>query len=230
MLANDYISHWDINGFKPYMRYALAGGTGAVQENCIWQGETANLSPIDVNTTLKEMESSMMNNDAASNWDHRNNILNPLHNEVSIGIAYDDHNVYLVQDFENDYISWNVLNLGMNQTTLEGTINTQNSTIKQIAVFYDNVSPLTPDQLRQSPYTDGYDAGTLVGLVLPPNWQANEGITITAGKWVQNGNSFQIAFSLSQALATYGKGVYTLYIETGTSTADSLLTNSIWVN
>ena len=39
MLKNGYFSHWDMNGYKPYMRYTLAGGQGAVAENmCLARG------------------------------------------------------------------------------------------------------------------------------------------------------------------------------------------------
>ena len=34
LLDNNYFSHWDLNGYKPYMRYTLAGGSGSVSENC----------------------------------------------------------------------------------------------------------------------------------------------------------------------------------------------------
>jgi uncharacterized protein YkwD len=230
MLKNDYFSHWDTNGYKPYMRYTIAGGKGAIDENCALEGLIGTIFGIDVKSTLKDMEWSMMYNDSSSNWGHRDNILDPLHNRVSIGIAYDNNNVYLVQDFENDYISWNVLNANDNQVTLQGTIQGQQSDIEQIAIFYDNPAPLTPSQLEQAPYQNGYDAGTYVGLALPPNWQAKEGITITADSWTQNGNNFQISFSLSQAVAALGKGVYTIYVETGSSTAAALLTYSIWIS
>ena len=163
MLKNGYVSHWDMNGYKPYMRYTLAGGQGAVAENIAWQGETGNSVGIDVESALKDMEYSMMYNDSASNWGHRDNILNPLHNEVSIGIAYDNNNVYFVEDFINDYISWNQLSVNGNEVTMQGTIQTQPSNIKQIGIFYDNPSPLTVNQLEQAPYQDGYDAGTYVG-------------------------------------------------------------------
>ncbi len=230
MLANNFFSHWDTNSYKPYMRYTLAGGKGAVAENCAWQGLTGNIFGIDVKSTLKDMEWSMMYDDASSNWGHRDNILDPRHNKVSIGVAYDNHNVYLVQDFENDYVSWNVLNVNNNQVTLQGTIQGQQSDIEQIAIFYDNPKSLTPSQLKQTPYQGGYDAGTYVGSALPPNWQATGGITLTSDSWTQNGNNFQISFSLSQAVAAFGKGVYTLYLETGSSTADALLTYSVWIN
>jgi uncharacterized protein YkwD len=230
MLANQFFSHWDTNGYKPYMRYTLADGKGAIAENCAWKGLTGNIFGIDVKSSLKDMEWSMMYDDASSNWGHRDNILDPLHNSVSIGVAYDNHNVYLVQDFENDYVSWNVLSVDNNQVTLQGTEQGEQANIKQIAIFYDNPIPLTPSQLEQAQYQDGYDAGTYVGSVLPPNWQATGGITITADSWTQNGNDFQISFSLSQAVAAFSEGVYTLYLETGSSTADALLTYSVWIN
>jgi uncharacterized protein YkwD len=227
MLANHFLNHWDTNSYKPYMRYTLANGKGAVSENIAWSYNSGGLDPVNA---IEKLEHDMMYDDASSNWGHRDNILNPLHNRVSIGIAYDNQNMYLVQDFENDYISWNVLSVDNNQVTLQGTEQGKQSNIKQIAIFYDNPTPLTPSQLEQAQYQDGYDAGTYVGSVLPPNWQATEGITITADSWTQSGNNFQISFSLSQAVAAFGKGVYTLYLETGSSTADALLTYSVWIN
>jgi uncharacterized protein YkwD len=226
MLENNFFSHWDTNGYKPYMRYTLAGGKGSVAENCAAQLGFYS----DLKEALKGMEWRMMYDDADSNWGHRDNIIDPLHNRVSIGIAYDNRNVYLVQDFENNYVSWNVLSANNNQVTLQGTAQGEQTDIKQIAIFYDNPTPLTPSQLEQATYQDGYDAGTYVGSALPPNWHATEGITITADSWTQSGNDFQISFSLSQAVTAFSKGVYTLYLETGSSTADAILTYSIWIN
>ena len=228
MLKNGYFSHWDTSGYKPYMRYTLAGGKGAVAENIGWVGdwETARIS---LKQALNGSEWGMMYDDAACNWGHKDNILNSMHNEVSIGIACDSNNVYFVEDFINNYVSWSQLSVGGNEVTMQGTTQTQTNNIQQIAIFYDNPVPLTVNQLGQSPYNGGYDPGTFVGLVLTGNRQAQNGITITADNWQQNGNNFQISFSLSQAIAVYGKGIYTLYLETGYSTADSLTTYSIWV-
>jgi hypothetical protein len=170
----------------------------------------------------------MMYDDAASNWGHRDNILSPLHNKVSIGIAYDNNSIYFVEDFENDYVMWNVLNVNNSQVTMQGTIEKQGLTIKSIDVFYDRPAALTIDQLGNPPYQGGYDAGTYIALVVPPapsgqyyDWSGITVKGIVADNWNQNGNDFQISFSLSPAIATYGKGVYTLYVEVGSSTADS---------
>ncbi len=229
MLQNHYLSHWDMNGYKPYMRYTLAGGLGAVAENVAWQGQTGNVFPINVKSAIKDLEFNMMYQDASSNWDHRDNILNPRHNKVSIGVGYDDHNVYLVQDFEDDYVIWSQRNVDNDQITLKGTIQTE-GTIRSVAIFYDSPSNLTVTEIKQPQYQDGYGPGTYVGMALPPNWQATDGsVTITTSSWSQNGDSFEIGFSLSQATAAYGAGVYTLYLATGSSTAESLTTYSIWI-
>jgi len=176
------------------MRYTLAGGRGSVSENIAYVGQTGNIFALDVKSELKDREYSMMYEDAAENWGHRDNILDPLHNKVSIGIAYDKNNVYFVQDFENDYISWNQLNISNNQVTMAGTIESQQTNIQQISVYYDSPVASSVSQLGQAPYNDGYDPGTSVGLVLTGNWQAQNGITIKADNWQQNGINFQIIF------------------------------------
>ncbi len=229
MLKNGYFSHWDTNGYKPYMRYTLAGGQGSVAENIAWQRETGNVLGINVTSALESMEWGMMYDDASSNWGHKDNILNPLHNKVSIGIAYDDHNVYFVQDFEDAYVIWTERNVSGNQVTLQGSIQKDGLNIQSVTIFYDKPTNLSSVQLENPPYQGGYDPGTYVGMALPQNYQATGAITITADNWSQNGNNFQISFSLSQAIATYGTGVYTFYVETGASTADSLTTFSVWV-
>ena len=233
MLKNGYFSHWDTNGYKPYMRYTLAGGNGAIAENCAWQWESGSLFDIDAKSTLKDLEWSMMYDDAASNWGHKDNILNPLHNKVSIGIAYDSHKVYLVQDFEDDYVEWNVLSFSNNQVTMQGTITQTNLTLSQVGINYDKVANLTVQHLSNSPYQDGYDSGTYVGMVVtpPPTGsyysQPEKGIMIIATTWSQTGQNFDIAFDLSSASAQSGSGVYTLYLWTDNNSY--LTTYSVWI-
>jgi uncharacterized protein YkwD len=234
MLANDYFSHWDTNGYKPYMRYTLAGGEGAVAENCAWQGLTGNIFGIDVKSALSDLEYSMIYEDAASNWGHRDNILDPLHNKVSIGIAYDNHNIYLVQDFEDDYVSWSSLSASNNQVTMRGTITQKTFSFSQIGIYYDKTASLTSQQLSNAPYQGGYDSGTYVGMVVSPPPEGSyydsptRGILIEASTWSQSGQSFSISFDLSSAKAKCGSGVYTLYLWTDSDCY--LTTYSIWIS
>jgi uncharacterized protein YkwD/ribosomal protein L37AE/L43A len=227
MLKNNFFSHWDTNGYKPYMRYTIAGGKGSVSENCAAQlGFYSNLKE-----AIEEMEWRMMYDDADSDWGHRDNILDPLHNRVSIGIAFDNNDIYLVQDFEDVYVSWSTLSLS-NQVIMQGTILKAGESISQVAIYFDNPTPLTTQQLENPPYNGGYDAGIYVGMVVSPPPSGSqylppeEGILIIANTWSEAGQNFNIRFDMSTAFAQYGKGVYTLYLWTN---SDEYLTSfSIW--
>jgi hypothetical protein len=212
MLKNGYFSHWDMNGYKPYMRYTLDGGEGAVAENIAWQPDYPYFG---LKESIENMEWYMMYNDSSSNWGHKDNILNPLHNRISIGIAFNSTDVYFVEDFEDAYIYWTGLRTSQDShIDLEGNMIAQDNSIQLISIYYDNPSPLTVDQLQKTPYQDGYDSGSYVGSVVPQGYESNQGITITADTWQQSGSSFDISFSLSQAIAVHQSGVYTLYIQT----------------
>jgi uncharacterized protein YkwD len=223
MFNHGFFSHWGTDGSKPYMRYTLAGGKGAVEENiaAYLQG-----SPSDLKTALRDLEFNMMYDDASSNWGHRDNILNSFHNEVSIGISHDTGRLYFVEDFIDDYVNWSTFAITQNQVTLIGSPTKQMS-LSQVNIFYDSLpSNLTAYQLDNSPYVGSYTQGTFTGMALPPNYQSQQGITITAQTWVQSALTFQIKFDLSQVFNAYGKGVYTIYLQT--TSQDSLTSYSIW--
>lgn len=227
MLEQHFFSHWNTDGYKPYMRYTLAGGRGSVEENIAWYYSSSSFDAKDV---LKDLEWQMMYNDSDSSWGHKDNILNPSHNKVNIGIAVDSSNLYLVQDFENDYIQWSTFNISAtNEVTMIGTLEGENLPMSQISIFYDSPpSSLTAQQLEQPPYSGGYSTGDFAGMVLPPGYKSNNGVTITAQTWTQTGQTLQIRFNLSPTLNADGKGVYTLYLQPSASTADALTSYSIW--
>jgi len=228
MLQHDFFSHWDLNGYKPYMRYTLAGGQGSVSENCAWMYSSGFSDPKEA---LEDLQWQMVYDDAESNWGHRDNILNPFHNKVSLGIAYSDTVIYLVQDFEDDYVVWDTLDVSNNEVMMKGTLLTKELSIQQVAIYHDNPIPLTTQQLGNPPYDNGYDSGTYVGMVvcpLPSGWkyqQPEEGILIIANDWSETGQDFNINFGLSTAFARFGKGVYTLYLRTN---SNYITTYSVW--
>lgn len=210
MLEQGFFSHWDIKGYKPYMRYSLVGGQGFVSENVAWSSSTG---PINVKKAIDNLEWKMMYEDAMWNWGHRDNILNPFHNKVSIGIAYDNHNLYLVQDFENDYVDWaTFFQLDEeNDVTIDGRFIVDEVPIEAISIFFDlETFSLTSGQLEEPPYNGAYSFGSFVGMILPPRYESVEGITITAKNWIQRGGSFQIESNLSSAFNSFGYGIYTL--------------------
>jgi uncharacterized protein YkwD len=245
MLYYGYFSHWDTQGYKPYMRYTLLGGTGSVAENIALDSCTSSPANATLLTvapcSLKAIENGinnsewgMMYNDVGCcNNGHRDNILDPLHDQVSIGIAYnsDTGALYFVEDFQNDYIALStpIVNSGY-QIEVAGSM-TSAENVSQIGIYYD-ASPqaMNVSQLDQ---TSEYGPGTFVGGVLPPCAIGCEyysgAVTVYASSWQVNSDSITVDFSLNDFIKADGTGVYTMYVQTGSSTADSILTYSIFV-
>jgi hypothetical protein len=239
-----YFSHWDTQGFKPYMRYSLLGGTGAVAENAGLDSCTTS-PPNDSLTTLSDCslqnienglansEWGMMNNDVACcNNGHRDNILDPAHNRVSLGISYNQASgrVYLVEDFEDAYLQ---LSQPIQQSTGEISIiggSSSSIQVSQLTVFYDSTPvTMTNDQLDA---TFAYDPGSFVGGVFPPCSQActfyPNGVSSYASTWQATGTAIDIQFSMASFFAKDGSGVYTIYLQTGSSTGSAVLMYSVF--
>jgi len=230
MLEHHYISHWDTNGYKPYMRYTLTGGKGLVYENvaCHWGNY-----PLDPKEVLKQLEWNMMYDDEEWDWGHRDNILDPHHNKVSIGIAYDVYNLCFVQNFENDYTIWTTLSHKNGIVILTGDLILDNLTLAGVTISHEpESSELTPSQLGEPPYVGSCAFPVPVGYAVPPGWISKIGIQITAEKWIQQGKSFQIEFDLHPVSNKYGKGVYTLmlYGFYSTDKAEIVSIYCIWYN
>ena len=106
MIENCFLSHWGIDGMKPYMRHSMDGGYQYNAENisgyhyCVGYGY--------VNETPNEGVKDAMYGLMASPG-HRDNILDPHHRFVSIGVTNDNYNTFVVQLFEYDYIEFDRL-------------------------------------------------------------------------------------------------------------------------
>lgn len=240
MLENDYFSHWDTQGYKPYMRYTILNGTGFVEENVAYESTTLPtfLSTSSVESAIGSLEWQMMNNDSACCQNgHRDNILTSFHNRVSIGVAYNSNSVYFVEDFET-YLTTlslpieqgNVVTLGGNTS---GTIDPNSALI-----FYDPPpQPLTSFQLDNE-YYGSYDQGTFLGGVVPPCsgifsrcLEFAQGVTEQASVWQVSGTSIDIQFSLANFVQKNGNGVYTVYLLQGSQENPEYLTSiSIFVS
>jgi uncharacterized protein YkwD len=158
MLQNQYLSYWDTNGYKPHMRYTLAGGLGSVSENIASTYTSAGkINPFDV---IKNLETLMMQSA------QKTNILFPTHNKVSVGIAFDNNSLYFIEDFENAYVTWTKLSQTNGNVNMTGTLDQSTQPVQWIAVYYDSVNSLTPHQLANPPYYNSpCDLGTLIAAV-----------------------------------------------------------------
>ena len=236
MLKYGYFSHNDTQGFKPYMRYTLLGGRGAVEENVAYAYASSPYfaSTVAVESELKALEWTMMNNDSqCCNNGHRYNILSVLHNQVSVGVAFNGTRVYFVEDFENLYINLNFSVSDSYFVNMTGTPLMSGLSADAIYVAYDHAPiPETPAQLNSGP--NEYSQGLLVGGVLPPcdlTCHTFENIiTVHADTWVFIDDRVAVTFSLFDFIQKYGAGVYTIYLAPGADTTSSFTSISVFVD
>jgi len=262
-------SHWDVQGYKPYMRYTLLGGKGDVAENvaqnyCTYT-PTYDTLVFPSSCNLRTVENGIANSetglmtrdDTCCNNSHRHNILDAFHTSVSIGIAYNSTTdaLYLVEDFENSYISTESLQLsgstvtfqGSTQQDLTGWIGASSGAL--IVVYYDPTPvPIEPSELRSSAYCaqiseldeppacqyqGGYTPGTFVTEMFAP---CRQGYTCGpveysyAQQWTQSkSGSFKIVFSMSVSETAYGSGVYSFYLYPNGDKTDAITSLSLFV-
>ena len=240
MLNNDYFSHWDPYGMKPYMRYTILGGNQSVDENVAYKaylyeeclGKNCNIEQVNVTYALSQMENSMLYNDSlCCNNGHRKNILDPNHNEVSIGIAYNKTNVYLVEDFIDNYINWigGGPNISNQNVTLQGYM-LHGARISDIGITYDP-APLNMTRAELD-NTSSYGYGQQIAGVTYGNYYYPVIATIYASTYHIEKNYFDIAFNMSTLEHKYGAGAYTLMIYMNNSTDGTFLggTHTIFIN
>ena len=262
------IGHWDVQGYKPYMRYTLLGGTGYVAENaalgyCTDSTPSSTMvTPTQCNTQTVEnglngSEYSMMYADTTCcNNGHRDNILSPSHNRVSIGIAYNSTTdaVYLVEDFEDYYFNSFSLQVSGGVVTLQGSTSedltgwTGGSSGASISVYYDPLPAGIPaselsystscsqfnelNEPSSCQYQGAYNAGQQISTVLAPcpgGYTCGSGNFIYAETWQEGSGSFRIVFSMSGLESAHGTGVYTLYLWPAGNPAEPITSLSIFI-
>lgn len=218
-----HISHWMTNGEKPYMTYTQYDGEGSVQQNVAIAGFSpeqydqcvtnvlVKCEEIEPLSTIDQLQYEMMYNDKeCCNDGHKNNILNPRHTHVSIGIVYDQYYLALVQNFENNYgLDVDVEDsseIEISGTLLEGQLD-------HIAIYYDEMP--TRAAYEQNKDLLSYSAGELVAVIvkpLPPGYyyESLEGYDIIeADRWIEQSDSVNIGFDLADAVEE--DGAYTLF-------------------
>ena len=155
-LADCISSHWDTNGLTPVMRYSLAGGYQANQENVsgIDYCKTGALGYNPISSVADEVRAAVrgwMNSPG-----HRDGLLNPRHRKLSIGMTWDNYNFRVVQQFEGDYVEFSILpNIQDGIFTMEGTLrngaNLEHGDHYRVAInWFPPPEPLTQGQIARA--------------------------------------------------------------------------------
>lgn len=104
MHSNKYFGHCDLDGMTPNYHYTKLGGSYLIEENVGYSYTVGgHLSPID--SAVKNVN-NMIYDDAESNWGHRNSILDPTNNFVSIYATWDDSKLFLVIHMMKIWVEW----------------------------------------------------------------------------------------------------------------------------
>lgn len=193
-------SYWTTSGENPYVTYTRYGGVGAVAQNVAVSGSPGYFAdcasgayPCDKVNPFEQIDLhqyGMVYEDADCCGDaQRNNILDPYHTDVSIGIAFDDYTFVMVQNFENNYIKLEKPVAGeFKYFQIIG--DTPRGEIVGINIYRDKIpSAATYDQNKASA---SYGLGEFVTSVAKPG--SGEG-PITADKWTASGQNVEIGFS-----------------------------------
>ncbi|TAJ14269.1 CAP domain-containing protein [Marinilabiliaceae bacterium JC017] len=102
---NNYMGHWNLNGEKPYIRYALAGGVDHVTENASSISFSQILKPTDENKTrfMQEAHDTFMR-ERTPNDGHKKNCIHPAHNYAGIGVAWHNKEFRYYELFIDRYL------------------------------------------------------------------------------------------------------------------------------
>ena len=175
-LENCVASHWGVDGLKPYMRYSLAGGYQSNGENWAGLDYCAKASDFyaplgSLNREIREVMDGWMDSPG-----HRDNILDPWHKKVNIGLAWDRYNFAAAQHFEGDYVEYSRLPaidngiLSFAGATRNG-FEFDDQDDLGVQIYYD--PPPHPLSRGQLALTYCYDNGIQVAALRPPltgNW------------------------------------------------------------
>ena len=227
MVTYGYLSHWDINGYKPYMRWGFEGYTWfGISESIgamfIYDGKT--WSSWELKEAIDNSVYNMVYNDAESNWGHRDDLLDPCHNYVAIGIAYSSKMFALVINSINDYIVWlekpRILGskLQMSGIIPYRFIDGNDSVPISIYVFYDKPPKKTTAYQLNNEFPSSYGYGEtnspIAGVLPKTNMYYEDIETLYAEEYIvenrDNGLFFKVTVDLKPILTK--DGVYTIII------------------
>lgn len=153
-----FISHWNMAGEKPYMRYAFAGGYDHVSENVYgeWTSEDFGTSQNIISDMMKKGHGTFMQ-ERAPNDGHKKNITGKDHNWVGIGYYMSGGQFRYNEEFIDRYLEFRDIpgELKINETGTV-TIDTRGSCFLYFMTIYREKLP-KPLTIKQLSATGSYD-------------------------------------------------------------------------
>ena len=208
MLREGYTSHWNRAGWKPYMRYSQGGVTDHTSENIASMNSTGfEVSFDSVKAELTARHESLIGEEPPYDQ-HRQNILDPHHTHVGIGVAYSRAGLRMIQIFARRYVSLEPIPKRQGRSSsvqLKGQVLVPGYDLQAISVFYE---PL-PEEMSLAQLMGTYSYALpadekIYRTRLPSIMRYADG---TRGSVEVRGQSFSQTISIPSR-----KGVYTLVV------------------
>jgi hypothetical protein len=178
MLRNGFLSHWGLDGLKPYMRFTASGGVNYASENA--SGLPYSLED---GRRYEEVTAFRMVNNAQiglmQSPGHRKNILDEWHRSVSLGIACSSYTCSISQLFQGAYVQFEQKpRLDEGWFTMSGNLS-DGFNAQGVQVWYDEPPhPLTLGQLGATfAYGIGQQPAAFVRAPLPPQLEYSSSIS-----------------------------------------------------
>lgn len=159
---NKYISHWNLAGEKPYIRYGLAGGCDHVSENVYGEWTTGgyNISPSVISDLMNKGHSSFMAEHAPDNG-HKKNVIDKQHNFVGIGFFITRDQFRYNEEFINRYLNFERIPAGLKVNEVgDIAFKSRDENFPYYLIIFREPfpTPLRPSQLnRKGSYPDYTD-------------------------------------------------------------------------
>jgi hypothetical protein len=169
---NEYLSHWNLAGEKPYQRYAFAGGDDHVSENAFgeWTTGAYEISPGTIEGMMKKGHSTFMS-EKAPNDGHKKTITDKNSNYVGIGYYLSEKQFRYYEEFIGRYFEFLQVpeKLALNE---EGSIiftSSHNYYPYFMIIFRDDFpKPLSPARLNK---LGSYDDFSKEEYLKMPGWE-----------------------------------------------------------
>jgi hypothetical protein len=173
---NDYIGHVNMNGYKPYMRYGLAGGTDHISENAF---RTSGYGPdsgsekdclandAQILAAMKDGLDSFMGEGPGGG--HHDNVVEESHNYVGLGFhCTDKYNAAYYEGFIDRYIAFDNFKRDLQveeSIVISGRVIPEDTGAYSVIVYYERFpSKMTHSMINARSFYNDYSSETYLSL------------------------------------------------------------------
>ena len=159
---NNFLGHWNLEGDKPYHRYAFAGGYDHVSENAFgeWSSDNYSASPANISSMMKSGHETFMAEKSPYDG-HKKNILTKSHNFAGIGYCLSGKQFRYYEEFIDRAFEFkNIPSETQIDEPFSITIKTNGESFLYYLVVYreDFPKPMTPAEIsKKGSYADFTD-------------------------------------------------------------------------